>query len=489
MPAFFSLRPDRSTRVIDDGSALLGGSPLRLFRLSGRAGELVERWLRGDAVGPARAAGLLARRLVSGGVMTPRSASARFGREDVTVVVPVRDRPAELDRLLGALGGLACVVVDDASRQADAIGQVAEHHGAQLVALADNVGPSGARNAGLATVRSALVAFVDSDCAPSDGWLEPLLSHFDDPLVAAVAPRIVAAGVEAGPTLSRYEATRSPLDRGTRPSLVRPRGPVPFVPSATLVMRSDLATGPDLFDPALRGGEDVDLVWRLGEAGWDVRYEPTSTVRHHGAATLGRFLARQAFYGSTAGALARRHPGAVPPAELSVWTFAACVLALARRPWLAIGTVAVSVALLARRLSGLVDRPGAVAARVAGGGTACGAVATLGGLSRVWSPALALALAFRRTRRIATAGLLLPALADWVSGHRTLDPVRYAALHVADDTAYGMGVWAGCLRARVIEPLLPRVVRSASPWSGRALRADPEAPAVPRRRAARAAGA
>ena len=83
---------------------------------------------------------------------------------------------------------------------------------------------------------------------------------------------------------------------------MRPGSRIPFVPSAALLVRTDVALGPDLFDPALRGGEDVDLVWRLGEAGWDVRYVPASTVAHEGPATLEDFLARRAFYGTTAGA-------------------------------------------------------------------------------------------------------------------------------------------------------------------------------------------
>ena len=78
----------------------------------------------------------------------------------------------------------------------------------------------------------------------------------------------------------RYEGARGSLDRGTRAGPVRPGGRVSFVPSAALLVRADVATGSELFDPALRGGEDVDLVWRLGDAGWEVRYEPSSTVTH-----------------------------------------------------------------------------------------------------------------------------------------------------------------------------------------------------------------
>ena len=187
------MRQDLSTRSFDGGTVLLGGSPLRLFRISERARQLLDLWKNGAEVGPRRSAQLLARRLASGGAFNPRPTSSTLGLADVTVVVPVHNRPAQLDRLLERVEdqGLACIVVDDASADAGATKEIAERHGAAFVGLAINVGPAAARNAGLAAVHSALVAFVDSDCVPSDGWLAPLLGHFDDPVVAAVAPRIV----------------------------------------------------------------------------------------------------------------------------------------------------------------------------------------------------------------------------------------------------------------------------------------------------------
>jgi hypothetical protein len=36
-------------------------------------------------------------------------------------------------------------------------------------------------------------------------------------------------------------------------------------------------------------------------------------------------------------------------------------------------------------------------------------------------------------------------------------PLAWAALRVADDLAYGTGVWAGALREREPGPILPRI--------------------------------
>jgi hypothetical protein len=145
---------------------------------------------------------------------------------------------------------------------------------------------------------------------------------------------------------------------------------------------------------------------------------------------------------------------------------------------LALAALAVSIGLLAHRLRGLTADPVGVATRIAGDGTTRAALPALSGLVRAWSPALLAGLAFRRTRRTAAMALLLPALADWMQDSKNLDtdgtgtdlrPAPYLALHVADDAAYGVGVWLGCARERTVAPLVPHVSFRARVWSAQSL--------------------
>jgi mycofactocin system glycosyltransferase len=470
LPSGFTLSVDPSTATFDRDAVLMGGTPLRLWRLSARARSTVARWQAGERVGDGRAAGLLARRLASSGAFAPHPGVPAIADDQVTVVIPVRNRPAQLARLLGALDGLRCVVVDDASSDPGRCRRVCDQYGACFVGLPARVGPAGARNAGLGAATTTLVAFVDSDCLPRPEWLAPLMGYFDDPLVAAVAPRVIPASVVPSTVVSRYEVSRSSLDRGAVGGLVRPQSRIPYVPSAALIVRRSVA-GARLFDPRLRVGEDVDLVWRMAAAGWDVHYVPESIVAHDGPVTAGEFLRRRASYGTSAALLSERHPTVMAPLQTSAWSAATWALALGRRPVLAVVVLLSSVTVLARRLRGLVSDPFGASWRIAGGGTVRGAVPALSGLSRAWSPALLVALLVRRLRSVAAAVLLVPALHDWWRARHDLDAARFTALHVADDLAYGTGVWLGCVRARAMRPLIPSIVFRARVWSSGSLRA------------------
>ena len=73
------------------------------------------------------------------------------------------------------------------------------------------------------------------------------------------------------------------------------------------------------------------------------------------------------------------------------------------------------------------------------------------------SPVLVASLLNRHFRFAASALLLGPPVSAWVASRRRLDPVRYAVGMLADEIAYGAGVWAGCVRARTAAPLRPVV--------------------------------
>ena len=304
---------------------------------------------------------------------------------------------------------------------------------------------------GLAEVTTALVAFVDADVHVDPDWLLGLLPHFTDDRVALVAPRVVAGSGEGW--LARFEALRSPLDLGPEPASIRARTRVSYVPSACILVRADALRAVGGFDPDLRVGEDVDLVWRLVAAGHIVRYEPSVTVRHDVRPTLTAWLKQRQSYGQSAGPLAKRHQGALAPLGVSGWSAGVWGLLGFGHPVAAVAVAAGTGVALMRKLPQL---PRKAALNLVRYGHLGAGKQIASAIVRVWWPLALLAAIFsKRARRIVLASALIPALLDWRKDRSKLDPVRYVALRLLDDGAYGFGLWQGSWQARTAEPLVP----------------------------------
>ncbi len=458
LPDGFAVRLDPRVRRRDGGTTLLGGAPLRLLRLAPRARTLLagDRLVVRDGATAALAASLLDAGLAHPDLAPATDAPATHAY-DVTVVIPVKDRPVELARLLAALradpstAGLPVVVVDDGSavpvRTDDAF--VVRHGTAR--------GPAAARNAGLRVVRTPFVAFLDSDCVPRPGWLAALLPHLTDPRLALVAPRIVALSGEGW--LSGYEAVESALDMGRRAAPVRPLTGVSYVPSAALLGRTAALEGAG-FDEAMRVAEDVDLVWRLTAAGWRVRYDPAAEVAHEHPAGTGEWLRRRAFYGTGAALLAARHDGLVSPLVVAPDVAAAVALAAAggrRGRALAVGLLVARAVRLSHRLARPAQRPPVgLAAVLTVRATGVSARAMARAVTRHhWPLAVAAGVLSRPARRRLLGLAVAEGLLAWLPHRHEVGPVRHLAARRLDDLAYGAGLWAGAARARSAAALLP----------------------------------
>ncbi len=437
-------RLDASARRPDSGRVLIAGSPLRVFTLGTGGVRVVEAIERGDT--PPAGHEPLTDRLLDAGAIHPVVDLVPVGASLLTVVTPTLDtvphhRP----------GRCHTIVVDDASAVPVQV------EGAQIVRLARNGGPGAARNAGLAEVATPYVAFVDADVDIAEDDLLALAAHLDDPGVALVAPRVLGHTNGSG-VLASYERMRSPLDLGPESARVAPTTRVAYVPAAVLVCRTEALRAVGGFDTALRFGEDVDLVWRLHEAGWRCRYEPAVQARHDTRRSLGAWLAQRYRYGTSAAPLAARHRGALAPVRMSGWSAAAWVPALCGLPVVGALVAAGTTVALVRKLRSV---PASECMRLAGLGHLYAGRLLAGTLTRAWWPLAAVAaLCSRRARRTVLLATAVTVATSWRDDRRDgarapLDPVRYAALRLADDAAYGAGVWAGSLAARRLDALLP----------------------------------
>lgn len=457
VPAGWRLRPAPGVRALRGAEVLVGGAPLRILTLSPHGADLVRGWWAGGSVGDDLDARRLARRLLDAGLADPDPLPRPGSMEDVTIVVPVHADPHRLARCLAPLAGrLPVIVVDDGSPDGAAIAAVSERFGARHVRLGENRGASAARNTGLRMARSTVVAFLDADCVPPPDFPAGLVEHLADPTVALVAPRVVSAERGAG-RIAAYERVRSALDMGTRPARVRPYSPVWYVPSAAMVARRAALAGG--FDERLRLGEDVDLVWRLHDAGWQVRYEPRVAVAHEDRVRAHAWYRRRVAYNESVAPLRRRHPERVPVLFLPTAAAAPWGAALAGVPAPLLALAGLRALRLHRTLSRRLPRAATWAVKLSAEATVHEARDLGRALAGPWLPFAAGAVWATRDRALARRLLALVvamAVGDWLAERPALDPPSYCVLRLADETARGLGIWLGCLRERDLRALLPR---------------------------------
>jgi mycofactocin glycosyltransferase len=360
-----------------------------------------------------------------------------------------------LSSLLVQLAGYRVVVVDDGSRDSDAVVRCAHEHGASVERIRENQGPGHARNVGASVTTAKYLWFVDVDVSlpDADRVARHLENAFNDPLVAAVAPRV--RGADGASWREHFECHFGPLDMGSHSALVVPGGVVAYVPSACLMVRRD-AFG-DGFDTTLRVGEDVDFVWRLHDRGWLVRYDATVEVAHPPRSSWREWWHQRTSYGASSAELATRHGRRLAPIRADSWTLVAWASLLVGRPALGARVVSGARRHAREKFFPSEEHPDVVADQVvtrnmvrAGGPLARATVRTFG---------VALLLCALHPRLRARAlGLFLIGSA-WRWRHEQFHPTD-VPFALADDLAYGTGVITGAWRARSWQSLTPDITKS-----------------------------
>lgn len=224
---------------------------------------------------------------------------------DVTVAVVSYQTRSHLRACLGSLEGAGDVWVVDNGSTDGSREMVRDDFGwVTLVEAQENLGYGAAVNLVAARTSSPWLAASNADVVLEAGALEALLAAArTDPRAGVVAPRLVRPdgttehSAHAFPTLGFTAAFALGLARpfGERLCLPGAWDPerarhVPWAIGAFLLLRREAWVAVGGFDERQwLFAEDLDLGWRLRQAGWATRYEPRARVRHAGSAATGAF--------------------------------------------------------------------------------------------------------------------------------------------------------------------------------------------------------
>jgi glucosyl-dolichyl phosphate glucuronosyltransferase len=220
---------------------------------------------------------------------------------DLTVCICTHNRPryvgdclAGLRRQTVADDRFAIVVVDSGSPEPARaeLAELAREHPEVCLIRVDEPGVSAARNAGAAAAATDYIAYVDDDAIPAENWVAAILD--------ALATRGDRPAVLGGRILPKWEA---PLPTWWPPSLrgvlsiiehegqgefrskALPAGMEPYACNMVVHVPSLLNTGGfgrgiGRIGAVLLSDEEVQLAWRLQDAGMSVRYDSRIVVFH-----------------------------------------------------------------------------------------------------------------------------------------------------------------------------------------------------------------
>lgn len=237
------------------------------------------------------------------------STSAR--RPEYSVVVPAYQAADVMGACVRALAQQSLprscyeiLVVDDGST--DETAARARAAGADRVLAIPHGGPAAARNAGIEAARGAILLFTDADCIPAPDWLLQMTAPFETSGVSGVKGVYRTEQQEVVARLAQCEFEE-------RYDLLARQETIDFVDTYAAAFRRSALDEVGTFDVAFTqaNNEDVDLSYRLAEAGHRLVFNRKALVYHRHPASWWRYLRVKARRGYWRMMVYRIHPGKV----------------------------------------------------------------------------------------------------------------------------------------------------------------------------------
>ena len=228
------------------------------------------------------------------------------GAPRISVVVCTYNGARWLDGCFDALSrveypNFEVMLVDDGST--DGSSAVAERRGVRVVRSDQNGGLSAARNLGLRASTGEIIAYLDDDARPEPDWLRRLAHTFQTrPYGAVGGPNIPPRG-DGVVADCITESPGGPIHVLVTDEVAE------HIPGCNMAIRRDALTEIGGFDPRFRtAGDDVDICWRLQDAGHRIGFNASAVVWHHRRCHVSSYFKQQYGYGKAEGLLERKWP-------------------------------------------------------------------------------------------------------------------------------------------------------------------------------------
>ncbi len=168
------------------------------------------------------------------------------------------------------------LVVDDGST--DTTFDIAKQLDCDVIRHESNMGLAAARNTGLRTVSTELIAFVDADVILEREWLKTLMPHVLNHDSAQAGGRLIEMHTDRA--ADAWRALHLTQDNGTADAMFHLRNPGRLAGFATL-SRCEALRKVGGYNPIFaKAYEDVDICHRLIDCDYKLAYVPSATAYH-----------------------------------------------------------------------------------------------------------------------------------------------------------------------------------------------------------------
>jgi len=224
---------------------------------------------------------------------------------DVTVVVAVRNGASCIEECIRSLLALdypservELIVVDNAST--DGTRSILEGFAPRITILEESTrGAAAARNTGIRAARGRWIAFTDADCRVDPQWIAALLQPEPSAGIGIVGGQILAWS-----PCNRVERFGERIHNHQQAIEV-------FDPSYAITMNwaspAAVLHAVGLFDQSLLRGQDVDLAYRIQQAGYGLEYRSEARIEHRNERTFAGLFHEGVVHGFHNRRLRRKH--------------------------------------------------------------------------------------------------------------------------------------------------------------------------------------
>ena len=211
----------------------------------------------------------------------------------------VRDCLAGLNRQTAPRDRFRTLIIDSGSSQAvhTELRRLSEQYPDTVLIRLDQPGVSLARNAGAAACETRFIAYIDDDAIPDPTWVAAILQALDvpGPAPAAIGGRILPMWEQPLPawwpaslrgvlSIIEHEGQGEYRTRDL-PEKLEPYAANMIVDAKMLLQAGGFGVRLGRDGATLLSDEEVQLAWRLQDAGLSVRYDSRIVVHHQIQAT------------------------------------------------------------------------------------------------------------------------------------------------------------------------------------------------------------